>query len=141
MGGRGQGLLKEQWRQVGDSSSAFRLVGSRQPNSHVRHRKMLRQMLAVRWEQPAHAFPLRDEAFQNGPRDGVQIVEVYDRFRQCNWVRSNREEIPPVNHSATDLISDRRSFQNAALHQKFGGVKKSDQNLGRLRLGKVASLG
>ena len=56
---------------------------------------MLGQVVAVGRHELAHPFAVRDQAFKDGARDRVQVVQVDNRFRKRNWCQvARREEIP-----------------------------------------------
>ena len=58
----------------------------------------------------------------------MQVVEIDYGFRQREWSRSRREEIPSVNQSATHLVSDGWGFQNPPFNQELGWLEEGDED-------------
>ena len=78
---------------------------------------MLGKVVAVWRHEPAYPFAIGDQPFGDTTRNCVQVMQVDNRLGERNWSRSSRKEIPAENQSAPDLVPNRWSLQNPALHE------------------------
>jgi len=114
-----------------------RLIRIRQRDAGVGGREVLGEVFTERRADRASAVPQPDLFRQKFPGNGVDVVQVDNRFGIS--VRG-RQEVPAEDAMPADLIPDRLWLQNAVGDELLGGMYDGNLHLGRPGIGQVARL-
>ena len=93
---------------------------------------MLREMFAEWRRDGRFSMPKPSLLVEQFPRDGVEVVQVDDRFRIAV---SSRQEVPADDEMAAYLVANRLCLQDAVANELGSVMNDGDLHLGGLGVG------